>query len=462
MSTTHTHTLRERIERRHVATLAWPIVVSMLSFTLMSIIDTVYVAQLGTTHVAAIGLAAVTFFTFHAFGKGALSGVRITVAERIGEGRPKLARALAWQGLYLALALGVAEASLALIAEPLFGLLGGSEAVHGMAVEYFVVCVLGGPVAFGMYALTCYSQGRGNTQLPMVATLIANGVNIALDPLLIFGLGPFEGMGLSGAALATVIACAVGFAFLWLRLRKDLKITEPAERKLSRARLAWIWRVGSPLGISATLRVSSFVVLSSILASISDAELAAHIIVVRVISVSFLPGYGIGEAVSVLVGQAIGAGRFELIAQTERAGVWLALIAMGLCGVIFLAIPDILMLPFDPSAEVAEIGVTLLYIAAAFQITDAYLMAGSGVLNGASDTRFVMLMSMVTAWAVKLPLAYVLADTLGFGAVGAWIGLTGEIVIETMLVRWRIRKAPWLAARAVEVADEEASVALAA
>lgn len=423
-----------------VVDLAWPIVVSMLSYTAMSVADTLFVSQLGTPQLASMGLALSTHFTVHSFGDGLLTGLKVAVAQRTGARDEGAVERLLWLGLWLALGMGAVEMSLAFGADVAFTLQGASPETSAHAASYFAVRVLGGPLAFGTYALSSWLQGRGETRLPMVATLAANATNIALDPLLIHGLGPVPAMGVAGAAAATVLAYGVSFVILAARLRREIA---RYPRRPGRPLMGLVWRLGAPLGLRSALHVGSFAVFSAILAQVGDAHLAAHVVTVRIISVSFLPGMGIGEACSILAGQLVGAGRASEIADLRRHGLRLAAGLMAVCGLVFVLAPDPLLGIFDPTPEVLVLARDLLLVGAAFQVFDAACNVFQGVLNGAGDTRFVMLAGVTTQWLVMLPVGWALAMPAGLGALGAWLGLTAEIVCFAAITWWRVRRRPW-------------------
>jgi len=434
------HSLPASIGMAQVVHLAWPIVVSMLSYTAMSVADTLFVSQLGTAQLASIGLALSMHFTLHSFGDGILTGLKVAVAQRTGADDGPAVDRLLWLGLWLALGMGLIEASLALTADVAFTIQGASPEAAAHASSYFGVRVLGGPLAFGTYALSSWLQGRGETRLPMIATLAANATNIALDPLLIHGLGPVPGMGVAGAAAATVVAYGVSFAILATRLRRRIA---RSPKRPTRALLGLVTRLGLPLGLRASLHVGSFAVFAAILSQVGDDHLAAHVLTVRIISVSFLPGMGIGEACSILAGQLIGARRGAEIADVRRHGLRLAAGLMAVCGVVFIVIPEPLVSVFDPSPTVFALALDLLVVAAAFQVFDAACNVFQGVLNGAGDTRFVMLAGVTTQWLIMLPVGWALAMPAGLGSLGAWLGLTVEIVCFAAITWWRVRRRPW-------------------
>lgn len=430
--------LPSAIGHREVLHIAWPIVVSMLSFSAMNFVDALWLAPLGTFHLAAAGLGGVLLWSIQAFAHGLLGGLKVVIAQRTGAGDTEAVHRLGWQGLHLALWIGLVQMALAPLGTLLLGLLGASPETLPLADDYFAVRMLGSVPVLAMTALTQYLQGRGHTRPPMFAMLLANIVNAGLDPALIHGFGPIPALGMAGAAWAANLAFGVGGVYLALVAWRDLM---GVRRGPSRPLLAEVVRLGLPMGGRFCLEVTSYLVLVGILTSAGDIHVAAHVLVIRTISISFLPGYAMSEAVSVLVGQAVGAGRPELVAEIRRAGTRMAVAFMVACGAAFLAFPGELAEILGARPEVVAIGTELFRIAAAFQIFDALFMVGVGVLNGRGDTRFVFVVSILGAWGLKIPLAWALTLEAGLGAPGAWWSVLGEIVLMWLLVRWRLGRA---------------------
>lgn len=451
----------DRIGVPHVMNIAWPIMLSMLSFTAMNFVNALWVGPLGKAHLAAAGIGGVLLYAIHGFGYGVLTGLKISTAQAHGAGEDLFARRLLIHGVMLAVLMGLLELLFIPLGGPLLMLLGASDAVAPLAEEYFAMRVLGGVPAFIMTALTQYLQGRGRTVAPMVGMVVANLFNVVLDPMFIYGFGPIPAMGIGGAGLAASISFGFGALYLLWVARPELTGTP---RTFDRKLLSRIWTLGFPLGGRATLEIASYLTFTGILASMGDEHLAAHVIVVRTISVSFLPGYAISEAVSVLVGQAIGARRIELVKDIQRAGLKIAVTFMFACGLVFVLFPEALTAIHGATPDVVRIAVDLFMISAAFQVFDAFAMTGLGVLNGAGDTRFVLVSTVTVAWAAKLPLGYFLAREVGLGAAGAWWGIVAEVIVLWGVVAWRVRSGRWRrAADAARVkADEEEALAAAA
>lgn len=434
-----------------VVRLAWPITISMLSFTAMGLADTLFVSRLGTEPLAAVGMAVSTTFLILAFGMGLMGGVKVSVAQATGATDEDGVLRLGWQALWVAGIVGVTLATLAPFGPMLFRALGAEGEVGEMANAYFLIRVLGSPLTFAMLAHKSWFDGRGDTRTPMVANLIANGLNIALDPIFIFGWGAIPAMGVGGAAAATVLAMAVAMTFL--AARGIPRLLKASSRRPERELLREIWRLGSPMGVRQLLGVGAWVLLVSVLARVGAIDLAAHVMVIRIVSVSFLPGYAISQAASVLVGQSVGAGNPLGARAAVRHSMVLAVAVMAVCGIVFVAFPEPLVGVFGVAPEVAALGRTLLIVAAGFQVFDAVAMVAQGALNGAGDTRFVMVTSVLAAWLLQLPVAVALALPMGMGAVGAWIGLTVEIAGLAAVSLWRVRGDRWLEGASVTIAE---------
>ena len=446
-------TLPERVGLREVSVLAWPICISMLSYTAMIVADSIFVGWLGTAELAAMGLAAPAVFLIFALGMGVVRGTKVVVSQRTGAGDDKAVHRALWQALWLGSVLGVPVMLLSGLGPALFSVMGGSEDVNAHATTYFAARALGAPLTFLGVGLAAWFEGRGDTRTPMKINVLANAVNIALDPLFIFGFGAVPAFGVGGAAWSTVAAQALSLVLYLVAAWR--RVDRSVSRRPSTRLMGAIARVGLPMGTRGFLELIAWNVFVSLLARVGEAHLAAHVVVLRIVSVSFLPGYAIGEAGAVLVGQALGARRPDLAVQAWRASTRLAVAVMLACAVVFVVVPQALVLPFGVEPAVLELSVTLLAIASLFQVFDAVAMAGQGALNGAGDTRFVMLSSVTISWAFNLPMAFIVVRWMELGATGAWLVLTGELVLLSVVTSLRIRSGRWLEVGAAMVEAEE-------
>ena len=409
----------------------------MLSFTAMGVADTLVVGRLGTTQLAGVGLATTVFFLFNSFFIGAIHGVKVVVAQATGAGRPEAAVRAAWAGVLVAIPFSAFVILLSRLDGPIFALMGGSAGTQAIAAEYFAARVWAAPFWYVASALCDYYQGTGDTRTPMKMNLVVNGLNIGLDVILVYGLGPIPAFGVPGAAWATVVACAVGLFMIGRQFRNGVSSFPNA----TRADVFEVARLGLPIGVRYVMGTAGFAAFTAILARMGEVELAAHQMVIRIVSVSFLPGYGLSEAACILVGQYVGAGRASAARAAFRSSLTISCITMGTCGLFFLIAPEVLLRPFRPEPELMELGCRLMRIAAIFQIFDAVAMTATGGLNGAGDTRFTMVSSVISGWIVLVPVAWLLGVRMGLGAEGAWLAMVAELLFLSvvLLMRYRVR-----------------------
>lgn len=424
---------------REVSTLAWPTIVGMLSFTLMEVADTYFVGRLGTVELAAIGISTMLVFVLHSFCFGLVGAARVVIAQLDGAGQRTRFSNGAGTALMAALFLGALFFPLRLVSDALFAALGGSPDVQRVASEYFDARLLGSWAFFAMTGMGNVLKGTGDTRTPMRVNLVVNGLNIGLDPLFIYGWGPVPAMRHIGAAHATTFALLVGFCLMLYAARKRF----PGSWKPDMELIWSILRYGVPMGIQWMLEAASWVVFLGIMARISDAALAANTAVMKILTVSFLPGYGIAEAANVLAGRYAGSGRNDLIRVVWKNAVFFGAGLMGAMGLLFLIAPELLIGIFADDPEIIRIGSQFLRIAAVFQIVDAMGIISSNTLTGTGDTRFTLIVSLSSAWLIFVPAAWYLATQTSLGAVGAWYGLTLHLAVLASVCAWRIFQGGW-------------------
>lgn len=424
-----------------VLTLAWPIMVSMASLNALALVDSVVVGQLGTAPLAGVGIAMPATYLALAVGVGLADGVRVVTSQRVGAGD---AAAVARLGV-IAVVVSVLAGLPGLLLSPWSGALlqvfGATAEVADAGSAYLFWRVAGAPCALALLAVGALAQGRGDTRAHMVGNLVANLVNLVLTPLMALGFAGWAGWGVAGAAIATVIGQAAGVVVLLWRQRAVIARVLP-----DRALLAEVWRVGWPLGAHHLVEIASWTVFVALLARAGQADLAAHVLVVRIVMLSFLPGLAVAQATSVLVGQAVGARRSDRALEAVRSGMGLAVTIMLVGGIVIAVAPGPLLGIFAPEPDVVVVARQLLWVGAAFQVIDAIATVALCALAGAGDTRANFLIGVGASWAVKVPLAAVLVIHLDLGALGAWLGLTGEIAVVAGLGLWRIASGGWLRA----------------
>ncbi len=245
--------------------------------------------------------------------------------------------------------------------------------------------------------------------------------------------------GVPGVAWATVIAQVVEAAILVVRQWPE---------GFGLARAGWreieaLVRIGVPTGVQFVLEVGSFVMLVGLLATFGDTQVAAHQIAMQVIRFAFLPLLAVSEAASVLSGQAVGAGRDELVGVVARRALAVATAYAGACTVLLAFGAGSLPRLFTSDPSLVLVTTHLLWVAAVFQLFDASNVIARGVLQGTGDVRFPALVGIATAWLATPPLTWLLGGRLGLGALGGWIGLCAEIIVGAVILWSRLARGGW-------------------
>lgn len=433
--------------------LSWPIAVSMLSYSALTLVDTLFVARLGTASLAGMGVAGIAGYTLFCFPLGLLQAVKVLVSQAIGAGRPGDIDAYLRAGLLLALILGLAIVGLAHLLPPVLDLIAASPAAGNVASTYLRIRMLSAPVFLAFVALRETAYGTGDTRGPMLATLIANLANIALCSLFVLG---FE-LGVVGVAWATVIANCVEAAVL-VGARPDL-----LRRGLRRAGLSQplrepmlaVWRMGLPTGGQFMLEVGSFSLLTIMVSKMGEVAMASHQIVLQVLHLAFLPVQALGEAASVLAGQAVGANRDEQIVRVARRGLIIAGGFALLCTVTVGFGAELVLYAFTSDPEITPVGIQLMHVATLFLIMDATNVVARSVLRGTGDVHFAAIVGIGSAWCMTPPLTWLLGYHLEMGVSGAWLGLSAEIFLGAVILWIRLLRGGWRRAAARSRADLE-------
>jgi multidrug resistance protein, MATE family len=417
----------------------------------MTLVDTILVGHVGRAELAGVGLGGIMAFVFLCFSIGLLRGANTLIAQAVGAGRPGDARGYQGAAVVLALSLGVLTIGVGQIAAEGLRHFAASPAAGEAVRTYLRIRILGAPLTLLFVALREVQYGQGESRAPMRATLLANIVNIALAYTFVFVLGA----GVAGAAFATVIAHAVEAGALAI---PALRGGGWGVRAFTRRQLRALWRLGAPLGLQFTLEVGSFGLLSLLISGLSDTDMAAHQIALQVIHFSFLPAFAVAEASAVLVGQAVGARRDDLVLRVAH----IALLVTGLYTAVWTAVlalgSRLIVSGFTGDPAVSSTAVALLHVAAVFQVLDAANLVGRAALRGAGDVRYAAIVGVTTSWLCTPPVAWFLGYRMRLGALGGWLGLCLEIAVGAALLWWRLQRRGWVvaaaAARAVAVAGD--------
>lgn len=430
---------------RELLHLSWPIALSMLSYSFMTLVDTLLVGRLGAGALAGVGLAGTLSFAILCFSIGLLRGVKTLISQAIGAGQRSEITAYLGAGLLLSLGMGVLTIGVSQgVALLLPRLCATAEAGEAGRV-YLQIRAFGGPIALCYAALREVRYGQSDARSPMVATIIANVINVALAVLFVFVLR----WGVAGAAWAALIAQHVEAGLLFfVQLREDSSV-----HRVRMEHVRALLHIGLPTGLQFVLEVGSFALLAVLISRLSAVEMAAHQIALQVIHFSFLPAFAVAEGVNVLTGQAVGADRDELLLKVARRGLLLASIYTGLCTLLLAVGARLLAEGFTADLAVVAVATRLLQVAAVFQVGDGANMIARAALRGAGDARYAAVVGVLTAWVATPPLTWLLGYRMGMGALGGWLGLCAEIIVGAGLVWHRLLRGGWATAAAAARAD---------
>ncbi|MEJ7602773.1 MAG: MATE family efflux transporter [Kofleriaceae bacterium] len=420
--------------------LAWPITVSMVSFSTMTLASTAFVAHIGADELAGVGLAGVVGFAYVCFGIGLLRGAKTLVSQAVGANRRDRIPELVGAAVALAMLLGIAALVLGQLTAPLLANVSASPRAGAFAAQYLAIRSLGAPLVLLYASLREASYGEGNSTIPMRAALAGNAVNIALDVLLILGLE----WGVAGAAVATIFGNATELSVLAWPMRVRLK-----KLVLRKAAVRAVWAQGMPNGIQFVMEVGSFLILTVLVARMSAIDGAAHQMVLHLVNVSFLPAHALAEAAAVLVGQAVGANRDVLVSTVAKRALVIGSAYSLVCCIAYAILGGMIttaMASGDPA--LADRAAMLVHVSLAFLVADAANVIARGVLRGASDVRYAAILGIVTAWLFTPPLTWLLGVHWELGVVGGWIGLAFEIIVGASLYWRRVYRGGWRPAAA--------------
>ncbi len=433
---------------RQVLTLAYPIVLSMLSQTVMGLVDAAMVGRVGTSQLAAVGLAGMIVWMFFSFFNGLMSSANTFIAQDYGAEQYDRIGKTTWHYIYITVISYVVLLCLIPASGLALRLIGASDEVEKFGSVYMNIRLYSGIGVFISFTMSGFFRGIGNTKTPMYIAIVANVFNGIANYFLIFGnstLG-IPRLEVTGAALATLLSTMLSaclYLFIGISRKYNRLYGIRSIYRVEFALMGRIFRVGLPMGVQFFLDIASFTVFSGFIARMGDTSLAASTVAIRLMSTSFMPLIGISIATTTLVGQFIGA---KDLPNARKAGY--TAIKVGIFYTMFVAfhffvIPKQLLSLISKDPTVVDLGAKILMLAGVFQVSDAFGICANGALRGAGDTRFTMIVGILYAWVLFVPLSYFLGYTMKGGVVGAWVGATIYIVIYGATVFMRFRRGKW-------------------
>ena len=432
---------------KNIIQLALPVALENVLHMAVFIVDIIMVGRLGTTAVAAVGLAGALNFVITMIFCALNAGTTALVARNFGAEEKAEAQTVAGQSLLLAIILGLIISPLIFyFASDILILMSAEESVVTLGSTYLKIVLSFLVLRLIILTGTAVFRGAGDTRTPMIITLVMNCANILFNWLLIFGIWIFPRMGVEGAAWATSIAYVIGASLIFYKLlskKSILSINLKNIISINKSIIQRILRISLPATLDAFLTQIGYLFFIKIVAMLGTVALAAHQIAIRIEAISFMPGYALAIATSTLVGQSIGAKKIDLARLSMKRNCQIALMMMGFFAFIFLAFAKPMAKVFHPEQDVLALSAFCIMIAAIEQPALAIYMVYAGGLRGAGDTLSPMIVTIVGTLCFHLPIAYIFGIVLEWGLAGIWFGAALGWILRSIAVYVLFRSGRW-------------------
>jgi putative MATE family efflux protein len=396
--------------------------------------------------VAAVALTESLLFVIYALAMGLGIGATAIVARRIGEKDEDGAARAAVQAIILGVMISVVIAVSGTVFAPvLLGALGAPANVLALGSPYARVMLGGNIVIVLLFLVNAIFRGAGDAAIAMRVLWLANFINIVLGPCLIFGLGPFPELGVTGAAVATTIGRGSGVVFQIVHLlgQKGRIVIRSRHLALDFEVMRSVWRLSATGMVQILINTTSWIGLVRILAGFGSAALAGNTIGIRIILFALLPSWGLANAAATMVGQGLGAGKPD---RAEKAA-WLAgfynMLFLGAIGLVFIFLAGPIVRLFTTEAAVAAYAISCLRTVSFGFLFYAYGMVLTNALNGAGDTWTPTLINLGCFWLLEVPLAYVLAHHTRLGAHGVFWAVMVAFSSLALVSAWVFTRGKW-------------------
>ena len=438
--------------------LSIPSILAQLSSILMQFIDASMVGSLGAEASASIGLVSTTTWLFMGLCSAAATGFSVQVAHLLGAKDPESARSVLRQALSTVITFSLILTAIGCaISGPLPGWLGGEESILGDASGYFLIFILSLPAMQLNVLGSGMLRSSGNMKIPSILNIMMCFLDVIFNFFLIFptrdisifGMdirAPGAGMGVEGAALGTALAMAVTASMMLYYLcfrSQELDIAHhKGSFRLTSKCLKNAVGIGIPMGLERVIMCGAQIMSTVIVAPLGTVAIAANSFAITAESLCYMPGYGIADAATTLVGQSIGARRKELTWRFARITVFMGMAVMAVMGVVmYIAAPAIIGI-MTPVPEVTELGASVLRIEAFAEPMYAAAIVCYGIFVGAGSTLVPCIMNLGSIWAVRLSIAAVLAPA--HGLKGVWIAMCIELCFRGTIFLIRLFRKKWL------------------
>ena len=439
--------------RKNIFHLAWPAILRMLLQSIVGVVDVIMVGQLGAAAIASVDIGNRIVFVLIGTLMSLTIGATALVAHHIGAGNKKEANHIMWQSLLAGVIAAVVIGGLGilfskdLMSSMTFLMEESNPFIINQGSVYLNIVLASMLVGLPMMVINAILQGIGDMKTPLFIMFISNIVNVIFNYLLIFGIGIFPALGITGAALGSGLGRLVGFLIgitILIKGEKGIKLdTAIIKLKIDFEIIKDILTIGIPAAVEQFARQSSQIIYTAMVAGLGTATIAANAVTMNVSSLAFMPGFGFGMAATTLVGQSLGAKRKDLAENYSKQSAYLTFGLMTAASFLMYIFVNPIVNLYTDDPAVIGMAVSALKIFLLFQPMLGLVMVLAGALKGAGDTKWVMYFTIFGNWGVRLVLSYILGLKLGFGLNGFWFAMGIDILSRAGMIVWRFSSGKW-------------------
>ena len=424
--------------------LAYPVMLSQLGHIMVGIVDSIMVGQLGPKELAASSFASNFLAVFMMFGIGVSYGITPMVAQADGKKDNDLITRLLRHGIILCLVLGLLMVMLMYSLTAVFPYMGQPAEVIDLGTPYFFI------IASSLFPLIVFqgfrqfSEGMSITKPTMYITILANGLNVLLNYLLIFGKWGFPELGLNGAGWSTLVSRVLMAIAMLVFVRRYHRFKAfRAGFVLNRFKADFfkpMLKIGIPTGGQFIFEVGAFAMAAVMMGWLGTVPLASHQIAISLVAISYMMASGISAASTVRVGNQLGKGDFPNLRRAGNTSFIMALVFMAACSLVYILFNGFFPQLYVDDAEVVGIASSLIVIAGLFQLSDGVQVVGLGCLRGMSDVRVPTWITLLSYWGLAIPSSYVFGFVLDLGPQGVWYGLLIGLTVAAVALYTRFNR----------------------
>ena len=420
--------------------LGFPLIVSQLLITMMEFFDTIMAGNFSTNDLAGLAIALAIYHPLFLLVLGILIPLGATISQLFGEGNYEEIVKNSIQGLWLSQIFSILSIFVLSNGHHILFRFGYEDEVIRIAIDYLSALCWGIPALYAFLVLRMFTEGLSFTRPTMYISVIGLGCKVILNYILIFGKFDFPALGIVGGGLATSLSNWIMLIIFLIFIAKNQLLIEYKKflilRKPTWLYLKEILKIGMPHGFGVAAETGMFTAVSLMMAKFGVTAIAGHQIAINVASLTFMVPMGLSIAISIRVALAKGRSNFKEAQYAGRVGVLLCIILMSLSALVFILAPEMIVKFYTDDLNLKKQAVSLLLMAAIFQISDGMQVGALGALRGLKDTRIPFFTNVFSYWVIGLPCAYIFGFNF-IGPEGMWVGLIIGLSIAAVLHYWR-------------------------